>query len=228
MVPDVSNFLRILETDLPGPPVLFAPFISQYLAEQLIWRRGVHPWQTAQSYIDTLTALRERTYADVVIADCRLFGNDGKCMLADAMKDHAADGLRYVALCGNTEQAAFFDGVDAVCAIGIYGPIHCGKLPVIAMEHTITEAIAHGCAGWYCRDGLLETHWETHHNAIAVLGGLGEDWVYRASPSAIHKRAEEWFTRSGNVRTAIGSGGMLPDDAYLSLISLLGIYRRFR
>ena len=42
MVPDVHNFLRILTTTEPGPPVLFAPFVSQYLTEQLIWRRGIH------------------------------------------------------------------------------------------------------------------------------------------------------------------------------------------
>ncbi len=227
MVPDVHNFLRILTTAEPGPPVLFAPFVSRYLTEQLIWRRGTHLWQTPQSYIDTLTSLRERTYADVVIADARLFP-DQMGELADAMERFAADGIRYVPLCDSPVQARYFDGVDAVCAIGMYGEVQIGKLPVIAMGHSLSEAIDAGCAGWYCRDGALETHWEDAHNKIAILGGLGENWVRDASPAAIHHRAEKCFRHTANVRMAIGSGGTLPDTAYLSLISLLGIYRRYR
>ena len=96
------------------------------------------------------------------------------------------------------------------------------------MGHSLSEAIDAGCAGWYCRDGALETHWEDAHNKIAILGGLGENWVRDASPAAIHHRAEKCFCHTANVRMAIGSGGTLPDTAYLSLISLLGIYRRYR
>lgn len=227
MVPDVHNFLRILTSAEPGPPVLFAPFVSRYLTEQLIWRRGAHLWQTPESYIDTLTSLRERTYADVVIADARLFPEQAQA-LADCMERFAADGIRYVALCDTPEQAAYFDTVDAVCALGLYGSIRIGYKPVIAMEHTVSQAIEAGCAGWYCQDGALEDSWDTYHDKIAILGGLGEEWVRDASPAAIHKRAEECFRHTGNARMAIGSGGTLPDDAYLSLISLLGIYRRYR
>ncbi len=227
MVPDVHNFLRILTSTEQGPPVLFAPFVSRYLTEQLIWRRGAHLWQTPQSYIDTLTSLRERTYADVVIADARLFP-DQMGELSAAMEQYAMNGIRYVALCDTPAQARYFDAVDAVCALGIYGEIQIGKLPVIAMEHTLTSAIDMGCAGWYCQDGALETHWEDSHDKIAILGGLGTDWVRDASPAAIHCRAENCFHHTANVRMAIGSGGTLPDTAYLSLISLLGIYRRHR
>ena len=148
MVPDVHNFLRILTTTEPGPPVLFAPFVSQYLTEQLIWRRGIHLWQTPQSYIDTLTSLRERTYADVVIVDARLFPDQMR-ECADAMERFADDGIRYVPLCATPAQARYFDTVEAVCAIGMYGEIHRGRLPVIAMEHTLSAAIDAGCAGWY-------------------------------------------------------------------------------
>ena len=227
MIPDVHNFLRILTTTEPGPPVLFAPFVSQYLTEQLIWRRGIHLWQTPQSYIDTLTSLRERTYADVVIVDARLFPDQMR-ECADAMERFAADGIRYVPLCATPAQARYFDTVEAVCAIGMHGEIHRGRLPVIAMEHTLSAAIDAGCAGWYCRDGALERHWDDAHDKIAILGGLGEDWVCAASPAAIHHRAEDCFRHTANVRMAIGSGGMLSDTAYLSLISLLGIYRRYR
>lgn len=227
MAPDVRNFLRILNSTEPGPPVLFAPFVSRYLTEQLIWRRGPHLWQTPHSYIDTITSLRERTYADVVIADARLFPDDMGAF-ADAMEQFAVDGIRYVALCDTPAQAHYFDAVDSVCAIGIYGEIQIGKLPVIAMEHAISTAIAAGCAGWYCRDGQLETHWKDTHTKIAILGGLGENWVSDASPTAIHHRVESCFHNTASVRMAIGSGGILPDTAYLSLISLLGIYRRYR
>ena len=91
MVPDVHNFLRILTTTEPGPPVLFAPFVSQYLTEQLIWRRGIHLWQTPQSYIDTLTSLRERTYADVVIVDARLFPDQMRIFFCKGAMKH--DGI---------------------------------------------------------------------------------------------------------------------------------------
>ena len=74
----------------------------------------------------------------------------------------------------------------------------------------------------------MERHWDDAHDKIAILGGLGEDWVCAASPAAIHHRAEDCFRHTANVRMAIGSGGMLSDTAYLSLISLLGIYRRYR
>ena len=147
---------------------------------------------------------------------------------ADAMERFADDGIRYVPLCATPAQARYFDTVEAVCAIGMYGEIHRGRLPVIAMEHTLSAAIDAGCAGWYCRDGALERHWDDAHDKIAILGGLGEDWVCATSPAAIHHRAEDCFRHTANVRMAIGSGGMLSDTAYLSLISLLGIYRRYR
>jgi len=144
---DYRNFLRILLTEEPGEPTLFEPFIDNMIAEQLIWRRGEHLWNTPALYIDTLVSLNERTVSDVIIADSRLFETDLPEFYR-AVSDYADDRIRFVALCGSEESARMADRCSGVCAVGIYGSTASEK-PVIRMDGTPEEAIATGCVGWF-------------------------------------------------------------------------------
>lgn len=228
MSPDVLNFLRVLTSNEPGPPVLFMPYIPQYLAEQLIWRRGSHLWETPEAYIDTITSLQEQLHADTAIADSRLFPDDALAAFAHRMEKHADNGVRYVVLCHSEKQTSYFDCMDAVCALGVYGKIHCGKLPVIAMAHTPEEAISAGCAGWFCSNGDGEKYWDRLHHSIAVLGGIDASWIQSVSPVEIYRRIENFSADTRNQRAAIGIGGDLSNESYLQLISLLAIYENLR
>jgi len=228
MVPDYREFLRVLNGAGPGCPALFEPFIPPYLTEQLIWRRGTHLWQEAKAYVETMLSLRERTYADIVCIDMRLFGDSRAEELLCCMENALSEGIRYVALCNTATQAAYADASDSVCALGIYGKrTGVYKKPIICMDNSIEEAIAGGAAGWFCpSDG--ETLWRSYGNSICILGGLGCNWVQDNKPAIIHRRCEDIFSETNGMHFAVGSGGMLTAEAYLSLISLLGIYRRYR
>ena len=54
------------------------------------------------------------------------------------------------------------------------------------------------------------------------------DWLKRGQPAAIHERCEDLFRLTKNSGYLVGSGGEVTKEDYLSLISLLGIYRKYR
>lgn len=229
MDPHYTRFLGALAGEI-GDPVLFEPFVPVYLTEQLIWRRGEHLWNTIPAYIDTLLSLRERTYADVVIADMRGFGD----ALADEMAQHmaalATDAIRFVALCASSVQMRAALSSTGVCAVGLYGwQDWLTDVPqaAIAMDGEVGDAVSRGFAGWYCPGGAEEM-WDLWHDRIAIAGGLGCDWLRRGQPVEIHNRCETLFRHTKNSRYLVGSGGETTKEDYLSLISLLGIYRKYR
>ncbi|MBR4960829.1 MAG: hypothetical protein IKY52_08025, partial [Clostridia bacterium] len=115
MYPNYRRFLEALAGE-PGDPVLFEPFVPVYLTEQLIWRRGEHLWDTIPVYLDTLLSLRERTYADVVIADMRRFGDALAPEMAAEMAKQASEEYKFVALCDSPAQYESAAGSDGVCA----------------------------------------------------------------------------------------------------------------
>lgn len=230
MQPHYTRFLQALRGE-SGDPVLFEPFVPVYLTEQLIWRRGAHLWNTIPTYLDTLLSLRERTYADIVIADMRGFGDELAEDMATEMATLATDSIRLVALCGTPRQLDAALSSSGVCAVGLYGwqdwldaPV---TLPMIAMGGDCADAVAHGFAGWFCPHGAEEM-WDKWHDHIAIAGGLGCDWLRQGQPVEIHKRCEALFQRTQNSRYLVGSGGETTKEDYLSLISLLGIYRKYR
>ena len=230
MGPNYHRFLEAL-AGKPGDPVPFEPFVPVYLTEQLIWRRGGHLWDTVPVYLDTLLSLRERTYADMVIADMRRFGDGPAGEMAAEMAAQATEDYRFVALCGSMVQYEAAAGSAGVCAAGLYGwqDWYDGskKLPLIAMDGDCEDAVRAGFDGWFCpSDG--ETYWDTYHNRISILGGLGADWMQTEQPVTIHNRCEAIFQKTGGAGYLIGSGGEVSREDYLSLISLLGIYRRYR
>ncbi len=261
------HYLRFLDAiaGVPGEPVLFEPFVPVYLAEQLIWRRGEHLWQTVPAYLDTLVSLRERTYGDTVIADMRLFGDGLAAEMAENMNKLATNEIRFVALCDTPVQMQCAVQSTGVCAVGLYGwqswatpellavcaeehkDANTTYFPKIAMDGTCEAAVAFGFDGWFCHeDG--EQLWEgygygaswgddrsndgkTEYNngkKIAIAGGLGVDWLRGNEPVTIHNRCEEIFKRTKGAGYLVGSGGAVSAEDYLSLISLLGIYRRYR
>lgn len=231
MNPHFTRFLDAL-AGKPGDPVLFEPFVPVYLTEQLIWRRGEHLWDTVSTYLDTLFSLRERTYADVVIADMRRFGDAQAVEMADGMAELATEEIRFVALCGSPVQMQAASASSGVCAAGLYGwEDWLGNeeisLPAIAMDGACDAAVGRGFAGWFCpADG--EAYWDTYHDRISILGGLGVEWLRTGQPVEIHDRCEELFRKTQNAGYLTGSGGEVTKEDYLSLISLLGIYRKYR
>lgn len=230
MQPHFTRFLDALY-GIPGDPVMFEPFIPVYLTEQLIWRRGEHLWNTIPTYLDTLLSLRERTYADIVIADMRGFGDALAEEMAAKMAMLATDAIRFVALCNSAVQMQVATASSGVCAVGLYGWEHWlgapAALPMIAMDGDCATAVEKGFAGWFCPTGAEEM-WENWHDRIAIAGGLGFDWLRQGQPVEIHSRCEALFRRTQSSRYLVGSGGSVEKEDYLSLISLLGIYRKYR
>lgn len=229
MDPHYTRFLGALAGET-GDPVLFEPFIPVYLTEQLIWRRGEHLWQTIPSYLDTLLSLRERTYADVVVADMRRFGDGSAGEMTAQMAALATDAIRFVALCDSPIQMEAAIASPGVCAVGLYSWgawLKTVPQAAIAMDGTIEDAVQRGFAGWYCPGGAEEM-WDKWQAQIAIVGGLGCDWLRQGQPVEIHQRCEALFRHTKNSRYLIGSGGETTKEDYLSLISLLGIYRKYR
>ncbi|MBE6599025.1 MAG: hypothetical protein E7638_06245 [Ruminococcaceae bacterium] len=220
-----QNFMRILTSDTPGEPTLFEPFINRKIAEQLIWRRGEHLWSTPESYIETLVSLGECTGSDVITADTRLF-EDQLTALYRAIYKTADDTLRFVTLCRTAEAARLADKCGGVCAVGVFGEAR-SKKPMIRMDGRLTDAVKSGCAGWFApRDA--ERYWNEASDYIAVLGGLGADYISSTGPASIHKRCECIYRVTDNRRYALGSGGCLTEEHYLELISLLGVYKKYK
>lgn len=225
MARDYKNFMRILVSEEPGEPTLFEPFIHTRTAEQLLWRRGEHMWNTPEMYIDTLFHLNELTCSDVVVADTRLFGGELDIFYRTIVR-YATDCIRFAVLCNNQEAADLADRCGGVCAVGVYGNVRSNK-PMVMMDQTPDDAVRGDCAGWFAPNDA-ERYWDEYSDRIAILGGLGADCIAATGPVSIHKRCEKLYTQTDNRRFALGSGGCISDGHYLELISMLGIYKRYR
>jgi len=233
MGPHYRRFLAALAGDA-GEPVLFEPFIPTYLTEQLIWRRGAHLWNTVPAYLDTLLALQERTYADVPILDMRIFGDIAAEEMCKEIEKCRSDTLQFAVLCDTPLQYEAAVSSSGVCAVGLYrweqwyfSASAENKKPLIAMDGECPVAAAHNFAGWFAPENG-EEYWKEYQGKITILGGLGADWLSCEEPVTIHRRCEEIFKQTKNAGYMIGSGGGLAQEDYLALISLLGIYRRYR
>ena len=223
--PSKENFLAALRRENGARPTLFEPFIHRALAEQLIWRRGPQLWDTPAHYVDTMVSLRERTQADIIILDAREY-----CMRSLFEMLHAAETMipetsGCVVLCRTQAQVAECAHSPAVCAIGGYEDTHPYVIPFIRMDKTVTHAVMEGAHGWYAPDHA-EDYYAQHGNSLCICGGLGADAVSAMEPLAIYRRVQALIDTTGNRGYLIGSGGEVAEAAYLSLISLLGIYVR--
>ncbi|MBQ8578321.1 MAG: hypothetical protein IJ449_10230 [Clostridia bacterium] len=226
--PDYRHFLAILENkDEQTAPSLFAPFIDDTLTEQLIWRRGPQLWDTPEHYTDTMISLRERTRADVIILDSRRFCRTECSRMLAAAEEHCPDGAAFVVLCQNPETQRIAESSPVVCAVGGYEDCCPRTKPFIRMDRTPEEAIAEGAAAWFAPDHAQE-YYNRYHDTLTVAAGLGAPWCAESEPLAIHRAAEQMMEHTHNQGWLLGSGGTIPANAYLSLISLLGIYGRYR
>ena len=223
--PSKDNFLTALRREVGARPTLFEPFIHRALAEQLIWRRGPQLWDTPARYVDTMVSLRERTQADVIILDARDY-----CMRSIFEMLHAAETLTpsisgCVVLCRSQAQVSECVHSPAVCAIGGYEDTHPYVLPFIRMDKTVTHAVMEGAHGWYAPSDA-EAYYEQYGKSLSICGGLGADAVSAMEPLAIYRRTQALIDITQNRGYLIGSGGTVAESAYLSLISMLGIYIR--
>ncbi len=226
--PDYLHFLSVLANREPHDrPTLFAPFIHDTLCEQLIWRRGSQLWDTPTHYVDTMISLRERTRADVVILDARRFCVTALPEMLYAAEAQCPDGVRFVLLCEKPEAQRAAESSPVVCAVGGYGTTAPRSLPFIRMDKTPDLAAAEGAAAWFAPDHA-QTLYDAYHGQLAIAGGLGAALCTASEPLAIHRAAEAMMRHTQNQGWLLGSGGEIAENAYLSLISLLGIYARYR
>lgn len=219
----MNALLRILTTREPGDAVLFEPLLDRWLAEQLLWRRGRHLWETAESSVETLLALRERTGADAIAVDARPFSREDPDLLFSAMERRWNGVCPFVLLTDDGDTAKKAGRYPCIAAVGAFGGVRSDK-PVIQMDGTAEEAVKAKAAGWFAPEKAEEV-WRDFSGEIAILGGLGVDELTSHGPATIRQRCEDLFAMTQNVRFAIGSGGVLPKEHYLTLITLLGAVR---
>ncbi len=227
-IPSKENFLASLRRQPDARPTLFEPFIHPRLAEQLIWRRGSQLWDTPTHYVDTMVSLRERTQADVIILDARTY-----CMRSLFEMLAAAEKLTppisgCVVLCRSQEQVSECIHSPVVCAIGGYEntkPYYPDIAPFIRMDKTAEYAVSEGADGWFAPSDA-EAYYAQYGTSLSICGGLGADTVSAMEPLAIHRRVQALIDATQSRGYLIGSGGEIAESAYLSLISMLGIYIR--
>lgn len=204
-------------------PVLFEPFLSKIHAETLIWRRGEHLWASEEAVIDTLLSLSERTRADVIVLDPDMMP------YTDALPDlirkkREQTEIGFCLLC-RTERDLAIAEACADC-VGLYGDLMTDKLPVIRMDGSIEEAVSRGDCGYSAQSGC-EDLLEKYGEKIRILGGLGADYISSTPPVEIYDKVEAIY-REYPGKWACGSGGVIGENNYLELISLLGAFGRIR
>ena len=223
--PSKENFLTALRRESGARPTLFEPFIHRALAEQLIWRRGPQLWDTPAHYVDTMVSLRERTQADIIILDAREYCMRSLFEMLYAAETLTPEASGCVVLCRTQEQVAEAAHSPAVCAIGGYEDTRPYCLPFIRMDKTVTDAVMEGAHGWFAPDHA-ESYYAQYGTSLAICGGLGAADLADMEPLAIHRRVQALTDQTQNRGYLIGSGGEIAEAAYLSLISMLGIYIR--
>ncbi len=207
--------------------VLFEPFIGRMHTETLIWRRGEHLWDTPAHYVDTLLALSERTRADVIFCDMRIYADAEKKELIRAVEACGnADGIGFAVICDNAADLALAENSSAICSAAVYGDAVPERLPVIRMDGSLEDAIARGDNAWYAAD-RAEQHLKEAGGMIRILGGLGRDFILEGAPVSIYAEVER-LAAAYPGQWACGSGFEIPAENYLELISLLGAFGRIR
>lgn len=207
-------------------PVIFEPFLSFTHAETLIWRRGKHLWGTPESYIDTLAYLTERTQADMIFPDLRKYDSAGKtALLAEITKFAPSTPLGIGVIC-DSEDIGLCDSTEGIDCLCVYGIGKSLKHPLIRMDGSAEEAVLRGDRAWFCPD-RAEEYLDTYKGRLLILGGLGLDTLVGGSPVGIYDRVEKIHRTYGSTWSC-GSGGSVPDENYLELISLLGAFARIR
>ncbi len=206
--------------------VIFEPLISKVYSEVLDWRRGNKLWNTPKEYINTLSNVTERIGSDFFFADIRTFINEDKKALISAVEEYKQkDDIVGVGFICETQAEVDLAAAVADC-ICIYGDATVENIPVIRMNGSIEDAIERGDAGWFARDNA-EHYLETYGDRIKILGGLGVDFVKNSTPLKIHSAVGKLASKYRG-KWACGSGGVIPNENYLELTSMLMAFSRLR
>ena len=224
----LSEFLK----GKKGGAVLFEPYISKHNTETLIWRRGHELWDCAEHYFFTQVSLAERCLSDCVILDLEFFGGSGdkeKLIHLTASADYA--DKEFCVICTNRDESELCERMNAkesarVAVLGLYRNAAHQRTPSVRMDGTIEEAVERGENGYFVRSDVRGCI-EKYGNEILLLGGLGTEFISLSKPAAIYAEIDTVFRMSGG-RWAVGSGGKIPTDDYLQLISLLSAYIRLK
>lgn len=204
--------------------VLFEPFLSHTHTETLIWRRGEHLWNTVEHTLETLTYLTEHTQSDMVFIDIRDYSSEKKDEVMSVIpKFRNNNEVGYAVICDSNDISMCEPYFDCLC---VYGNGTSDKLPIIRMDSSIENAISQGDSGWFCRENA-EYYLEKYSDKIRILSGIGTEWTSNSSPVQIHSRIEK-LSREYSGKWACGSGGIIPANNYLELISMLSAFKRWR
>jgi len=224
-----DNFLRAVVKREGGGAVLFEPYICDFLAEQLIWRRGEHLWNDPVRYTETQLYLRDITKAEVVCLDLMRFDSDDRRrMIEYAASLNESD---FVLLSDSDKEIELCDGIDSIAAVGGFGSTSPHKKPFIRMDKTPEDAVCEGAVGCYITSSADEMYGK-YGTRISLLGGIGVDFIETNQPLSIYRRCEELTELTSNAGYVLGSGALgnnvIRKEHYLELISFLGAYRRYR
>ena len=209
--------------------VIFEPFISRKHTETLIWRRGNNLWDSPENYIETLIYLSERTVSDIIFADMRIFNKaeeKERLIKHIELKSKEILPLGFGLICGNTYEVELAEMCGNIDVLALYENCTSDKFPVIRMDGDIQSAVKRGESGWFAPDSA-EYYLDNYSDKIKILGGLGKSWVEENSPALIYERIEK-ISANYPEKWSCGSGGMISDENYLELISLLGAFLRTR
>ena len=177
-------------------------------------------------FINTLSYLTERTQADMIFPDLRIYDADGKKALLEEIRIFSKNtslGIGVVCDSCDVSLCESADGIDCLC---VFGDAVSAKLPVIRMDGSAEDAVLRGDTAWFCPE-RAEEYLDTYGDKLLILGGFGLKSLAGGSPVGIYDRVEKINQKYTN-RWACGSGGIIPDENYLELISLLGAFARIR
>lgn len=250
---DYRALLRVLENERPGRAVFFEYALNRELAEQLIWRRGTHLWETEAARVQTLADAAAAAGFDCAAAE--LAFSDGFPGLRGLQ---LAEGMKLAAgLSGSAdpdmleERYRVLAGEDAVCAVIVRnvpcgtpekyrrfaGAVHRAGKPCIWADSSsqpipLEELADCGFDGIHLTESYgvpMEVLLDRFGKRWALLGDTRFSWLVRQKPRDIIDYCQGLFQRTGGKGYAFGTGN--PEGRpipYLSYVAILSAYLRGR
>jgi hypothetical protein len=221
-MPDYREFLRILRGE-PGRAVLFDPFPHRSIVTQLLWRAGEHLWDTTEHRVSTLI-----DYYNYVKSDVAIIKAEEDLDIILGLSHLLYDGMKFVILSDDIDILARADTSDSVCALATTNrKIKSIKKPLIYLsksgydDDTLANLKNDGFAGIYAATDAEKYIERQKDLKIAILGGLGTDYINSSEPLQIYNRIRLLFENS-RCTWAVGTGGFGEKTEYLGYISMLG------
>lgn len=250
---DYRELLRVLENERPGRAVFFEYALNRELAEQLVWRRGGHLWETEADRVQILADAAAVSGFDCAVADLAFsngFPGLQGLRLAEGMK--LAAGLSEMTETDVLEERyAALAREEAVCAV-IVRNVPCGTPEQYRRFSEAVHRAGKPCIWADCSrqpmslEGLTDCGFDGIHlteaygapmerlldafgSRWALLGDTRFSWLIRQKPRDIISYCQGLFHRTKGKGYAFGTGN--PEGKpipYLSYAAILSAYIRER